>query len=233
MSESKTWEKMGVGEEGECQPPGGSYHLVTATVYRRGDRWRITVEDESGSNQGRLERHNGAEREYRADSLSDLMRVAIAETRSDPDIPAHWAAAAIRAAFHHRSLRQTINRGCGSKRRDNRRQNLVELGEDHAAGDGSVAAGVSQGRSLPQSAHRNDVPVAAWTRFQTLNRDNLHKAVKCDLNLYHANADLILNRTLEAMELLLGEELAEYLPDDKSEIVEFQAPRSPDAGNDH
>jgi hypothetical protein len=79
----------------------------------------------------------------------------------------------------------------------------------------------------------NDVPVAAWTKFLTANRDNLHKAVKCDLNLYHANADLILNRTLEAMELLLGEELAEYLPDDKSSIVEFQAWRNPDAGNDH
>jgi hypothetical protein len=70
----------------------------------------------------------------------------------------------------------------------------------------------------------NDYPIAAWTRFQVTQRNNLHEPVQCDLNLYHANADLILDRTLEAMELMLGEELADQLPDDKSDIVEFQAP---------
>ncbi|MGD8592507.1 MAG: hypothetical protein PVF82_06715 [Gammaproteobacteria bacterium] len=59
----------------------------------------------------------------------------------------------------------------------------------------------------------NDVPIAAWTDFQTEHRDNLHQPIQCRLRLYHANADLILERTLEAMELLLGEQLAEALPD--------------------
>jgi hypothetical protein len=54
----------------------------------------------------------------------------------------------------------------------------------------------------------NDIPVAAWTDFQTSHRDNLHQPIKCRLQLYHANADLILERTLEAMEMLLGEQLA-------------------------
>lgn len=75
----------------------------------------------------------------------------------------------------------------------------------------------------------NDYPIAAWTKFQTAHRDNLHEPVKCDLNLYHAHADLILDRTLEAMELMLGEELADQLPEDGSDIVEFRSPQKPDA----
>ena len=36
------------------------------------------------------------------------------------------------------------------------------------------------------------------------------------------NAELILDRTLEAMEMLLGEELAEMLPDDVSDVIDFK-----------
>ena len=53
----------------------------------------------------------------------------------------------------------------------------------------------------------NDIPVAAWTDFQIQHRDNLHQPINCKLRLYHANASMILGRTLDAMELLLGEEL--------------------------
>ena len=60
----------------------------------------------------------------------------------------------------------------------------------------------------------NDIPVAAWTDFQTQQRSDLHQPVHCRLRLYHANADLILARTLEAMELLLGEQLAEMAPEE-------------------
>lgn len=52
----------------------------------------------------------------------------------------------------------------------------------------------------------NDIPVAAWTDFAT-DRDNLHQPVPCTLRLYHIHAHLILRHTLEAMELLLGEQL--------------------------
>ena len=53
----------------------------------------------------------------------------------------------------------------------------------------------------------NDIPIAAWTDFQSSHRTGLHNPVICKLKLYHKDAHLILNRTLEAMEMLLGEEL--------------------------
>ena len=67
----------------------------------------------------------------------------------------------------------------------------------------------------------NDVPIAAWTDFQTSHRDDLHSPVKCRIRFYHANADIILERTLDAMELMLGEELADQLPDDISDVLPF------------
>lgn len=68
----------------------------------------------------------------------------------------------------------------------------------------------------------NDVPIAAWTDFQTDNRDNLHEDVQCMLKLYHMNAELILDRSLDAMEMLLSEELPELLPDDVSDVIPFK-----------
>ncbi|KPJ92800.1 MAG: hypothetical protein AMJ53_08670 [Gammaproteobacteria bacterium SG8_11] len=70
----------------------------------------------------------------------------------------------------------------------------------------------------------NDIPIAAWTDFQSEHRSNLHEPIACRLQLYHANADLILERTLEAMEMLLGEQLADALPDtkeDTSKVLPF------------
>ncbi len=68
----------------------------------------------------------------------------------------------------------------------------------------------------------NDVPVVAWTDFERAHRDNLHEAIACQIKHYHANAVMIMNRTLEAMELLLGEELIEMLPDELSDVIEFK-----------
>ena len=62
----------------------------------------------------------------------------------------------------------------------------------------------------------NDIPVAAWTEFKTDYRDSLHQPIPCRIQLYHANAELILQRTLEAMEDLLGEQLSQLNPDEKS-----------------
>jgi len=53
----------------------------------------------------------------------------------------------------------------------------------------------------------NDVPVAAWVDFETVQRNNLHKPIKCKQQLYHSHAHMILQHTIEAMELLLGEQL--------------------------
>jgi hypothetical protein len=54
-----------------------------------------------------------------------------------------------------------------------------------------------------------DVPVVAWTNFDTERRDSLHTPVHCQLRLFHANGGVIIKRVLEAMELLLGERLSE------------------------
>ena len=55
----------------------------------------------------------------------------------------------------------------------------------------------------------NDVPIAAWTEFETAHRDDLHQPIKCKQKLYHMHARLVLEHTIEAMELLLGEQLQE------------------------
>jgi hypothetical protein len=54
----------------------------------------------------------------------------------------------------------------------------------------------------------NDIPVMAWLDFETRNR-GLHEPLKCRLNMYHAHANIILPRVIEAMTLLLGEQLAD------------------------
>jgi len=64
----------------------------------------------------------------------------------------------------------------------------------------------------------NDVPVVAWTDFQTEHRTTLHEPIKCRIRLYHAHGAIIMQRTLEAMELILGEMLDELEPHDSADI---------------
>ena len=54
----------------------------------------------------------------------------------------------------------------------------------------------------------NDIPVMAWLDFETKGR-SLHAPLVCTLNTYHAHANIIQPRVIEAMTLLLGEKLAE------------------------
>ena len=54
----------------------------------------------------------------------------------------------------------------------------------------------------------NDIPVMAWLDFETKDR-GLHEPLKCMLNLYHAHANIIHPRVIEAMTLLLGEQLTD------------------------
>jgi hypothetical protein len=65
----------------------------------------------------------------------------------------------------------------------------------------------------------NDVPVVAWTSFETKGRESLHEPISCEIRYFHYAASMILNRTLEAMELMLGEELEEHLSDRKSDVL--------------
>lgn len=68
----------------------------------------------------------------------------------------------------------------------------------------------------------NDIPVVAWTNFEIAGRSSLHEPIKCEIRFFHFAASMILNRTLEAMELMLGEELEQYLPEGKSTIIPFK-----------
>ena len=52
----------------------------------------------------------------------------------------------------------------------------------------------------------NDMPVAAWTNFQTEHRDSLHKAMPCEIRIYHFAARMVLQAALEAIETTLHQE---------------------------
>ena len=54
----------------------------------------------------------------------------------------------------------------------------------------------------------NDITVMARLDIETKNR-GLHEPIKCTLNMYHAHAYIIHPREIEAMTLLLGEQLAD------------------------
>ncbi len=65
------------------------------------------------------------------------------------------------------------------------------------------------------------VSVAAWTHFEREHSEIIQEPVKCELRLCHKDADIILERVLEAMELLLGEQLSALHPDEESEVIPF------------
>jgi hypothetical protein len=59
----------------------------------------------------------------------------------------------------------------------------------------------------------NDSPNVAWTEFKTEGRSSLHEDIACQIKFYHTHASMLMNRTLEAMEML---------PDDVSDVFEFK-----------
>lgn len=61
----------------------------------------------------------------------------------------------------------------------------------------------------------NDMPIIAWTNFETEHRKTLHQDINCEIRLFHYAAEKILERTLDAMELLLSEELEDDLPEER------------------
>lgn len=67
----------------------------------------------------------------------------------------------------------------------------------------------------------HDTPVAAWVNFETADRSNLHEPVKCQINYYHANATMVLRRTLEAMDVMLTEDLRVGQTDVHGDILPF------------
>ena len=59
----------------------------------------------------------------------------------------------------------------------------------------------------------NDIPVMAWVDFDTSGRASLHEAIPCTLKIYHSHAGILIKKVMEAMTLLIGEQLD--LPEDK------------------
>ena len=68
----------------------------------------------------------------------------------------------------------------------------------------------------------NDIPVVAWTDFQTEGRDNLHQPITCEIRLYHFAARMVLKTTLDAMEDILGQSLAEQDSDKPEKVLPFK-----------
>jgi hypothetical protein len=55
----------------------------------------------------------------------------------------------------------------------------------------------------------NEVPVFAWTEFQTAGRIALHEPIACVLKAYHAHYGVIFAQVTQCMEKVLAERLAE------------------------
>lgn len=68
----------------------------------------------------------------------------------------------------------------------------------------------------------NDMPILVWTEFLIGHRETLHEPIKCKVKFFHYAADMIMDKTLEAMELLLGEELDNELSENSSDILPFK-----------
>lgn len=55
----------------------------------------------------------------------------------------------------------------------------------------------------------NEIPVLAWTDFETEGRTSLHEPIPCKLKTYHAHAQMILEQVQEFMEKELSKRIAE------------------------
>ena len=55
----------------------------------------------------------------------------------------------------------------------------------------------------------NDIPVIAWTDFDTAHRAGLHDKVSCTLRLYHSHADVVIDKVLATVYDLLDRKFDE------------------------
>jgi hypothetical protein len=53
----------------------------------------------------------------------------------------------------------------------------------------------------------NDMPIIAWTAFQSAGRTTLHAPVACELKYFHVGGSMVRAKVLELMEALLDERL--------------------------
>lgn len=52
-----------------------------------------------------------------------------------------------------------------------------------------------------------DLPILAWTSFETSGRENLHAPVHCQLHYYHIHANVIAETVLNTVEAIIEERL--------------------------
>lgn len=65
----------------------------------------------------------------------------------------------------------------------------------------------------------NDFPIIAWTNFDVSNRNNLNQPIACDILMYHQHAPIIVEKVMEAMEILLGEKLDAQTVEDDNKVI--------------
>lgn len=84
MSENNWIAKDDQGHDGG---PGGSYSVEKAMIRLvNSGRYEVKVISAWGSNQGYYQEQGSVERRYRAGSIDEVMRVAIAEIRADSEL---------------------------------------------------------------------------------------------------------------------------------------------------
>ena len=71
----------------------------------------------------------------------------------------------------------------------------------------------------------NDLPVIAWSHFETEGREALHLPIRCRIRLYHANGAMLMKRVLRAMEQLLTQRLDEKSGGAKGSVIPFDRPK--------
>ena len=96
---TKQWKTLSTDDQGSAGSPGTSYTISEATVQTNGTRYRLLITARWGSNQGYLEEHGNNDRQYRADSLDELMRIALAAEKERTK-PHQEIMTAIRAAIY-------------------------------------------------------------------------------------------------------------------------------------
>lgn len=69
----------------------------------------------------------------------------------------------------------------------------------------------------------NDIPIIAWLDFQEAHRKTLHEPILCQRRTYHTHAMIIVDKALEAMQLILGEKLAIF-NDKDNDVIEIKRP---------
>ncbi len=93
---------LGEADKGRGGSPGSSYTDRIARVYEiKPGRYSLYVRAAHGSNQGYCEEHGRIEREFRAGSVEELLRVGVSEIRGDAEFDDETGAqlvAAIREA---------------------------------------------------------------------------------------------------------------------------------------